>query len=345
MNRTVFFVAIALALVVSACASDPSGVFADEPTTTTTEVTTTTEATSTTTTAAASTTTEAPSTTTTTADAAVAGSSELEALLERMSSSPTPASGRMEGTMEVSGLDPSESGISEATIRFATAFDAETGNSSFLMDFSSLEEAVDVDEDDPWASLAAGLVGPMEFRQVDDRVFMNAPFFALLLGAETTWVSMPAEEGTEFSSGFEAVPSDPESVIDAYGEASATVEDLGSETVNGVSATHYRVTFDTSAMIDELSAAEREELEASGVFADGILPMDVWITPEGYLVRLVVEIDGSSAEAAGEAFGSARLTYDVFDLNGDVIITAPPAGDVTPIEDLEDLSFGFDLDS
>ena len=344
MHKTIATLTIAVALVVSACAADPGGLATDETSTTETPTTTVTSSTETPTTTEA-----APESTTSTAAVtstteAVTQSSELTELLDQLATSPEIVSGRMEGAIEITGLQ-AEGGISDASILFSTAFDAATGNGSFLMDFSSLEDAVEVDEDDPWSALAGGLFGTMEFRQVGDRAYMNAPFFGLLLGAETTWISMPAEDGAELSSGFETVPSDPEEVIDAYGDANATVENLGVEDVNGTTATHYRITFDTSEMIAELTPEERAELESSGVFADGVLPMDIWITDDGYLVRMVVDIEGSTAAAEGDSFERMRITYDVYDLNGPVTITAPPAGDVTPIEDLEGLTLDFGLDA
>jgi hypothetical protein len=35
------------------------------------------------------------------------------------------------------------------------------------------------------------------------------------------------------------------------------------------------------------------------------------------------------------------MRYDVFDVNDSLVIEAPPASDVTPVEDLEG-AFGFD---
>jgi hypothetical protein len=341
-TRTVGLI-VAIALALAACAAESIPAAVDESTTTL--AASTTEAPTTTTSPASSTTTASEQATTTT-EATEIVPSEVDELFELLASAPEVTSGRMEGSIEIEGLDPSEAGVSDASIIFSSAFDAATGDGSFLMDFSSLEEAVDVDEDDPWSALAGGLLGTMEFRQVGDRAYMNAPFFGLLLGAETTWISMPADDGAELSSGFETVPSDPDEILDAYGDASATVEELGVEQVNGTTATHYRITFDTSAMIAELTPEERAELEASGVFAEGILPMDLWVTDEGHLVRMVLEIDGSSATTApGESFESMRIRYDIYDIGADITITPPPADEVTPIEDLEDLTFDFGLDA
>jgi hypothetical protein len=73
-----------------------------------------------------------------------------------------------------------------------------------------------------------------------------------------------------------------------------------------------------------LSDEERGELESAGPLPTGEFPMDIWISEDGYVVRMVMEIDGSQAEFEdGESFGSMRLTYDVFDINQPVEITAP----------------------
>lgn len=340
MKRTITIALFAFALAASGCAAEESGVSDDTATTTSASTDT-----SPTTTVATETTAAQESTTTTTEPPESGDTSELAELLETLEANADIVSGRMEGVFEMTGLDVAEAGLSEISMVFSTAFDAESGNSSFIMDLSSLQGAIGSDPDDPFAGLAAGLAGTMEFRQIDDRVFVNSPFFGLMFGAETEWISMPAEDGAEFSSGFETVPSDPTEVIDAYDGADASVENLGAESVNGTEATHYRITFDTSAWIDQLSADERAELEASGVFADGALPMDLWITAEGYLVRMIVEIDGSMAESPSGEFETMTLRYDLFDINGDVTISEPPASDVTAIEDLDFLDFDLNLDA
>lgn len=325
MRNRIWIGLLAAALVLSACSP------AD-----TAEDTTTTAAEATTSAAAETTTTTAPTTTTTPPEA---DNAELEVLMASLSQSEI-TSGRMEGSIEMTGLDATEAGVSEIVILFSTAFDNETGNSSFLMDMSSMADAIDIDETDPFAGMAAGFLGEMEFRQIGDRVFMKFPLFTAMFGAETEWVSMPAEESEDFTTGFESVPSDPNEVLDAYREADATVEDLGTETVNGVQATHYKITFDLEEM--ELTPQERAELEASGIFAEGVVPMDLWISEQGYMVRMRLEIDGTGLDVAPEeAFEKMIMTYDMVDINQPVTIEEPPASEVTDIEDLEGLGFGL----
>lgn len=326
------------ALLLAACGA---GVTEAQETTTTSASVDTTQAVETTTTAPpATTTTPAPTTTTEVADSEVA---TLMASLQESNSSLSSA--RIEGTIEMTGVNQEATGLSEMVVLFNTAFDATTGDSSFLIDMSSLADSTEVQElegsEDPFADMAAGFLGEMEFRQIGDRAFMKIPFFIAMFGAETDWISMPAEEGDEFTNTFETVPFHPTEILEAYESAAATLEDLGVETVNGVEATHYRIRLNTEEM--EMTPEERAELEASGLFAQGIIPMDIWVSEEGYTVRMILEIDGTGLDAPPEEeFETMRMQYDLLDVNEDIVIEPPPASEVTDIEDLEGSFLGLD---
>lgn len=315
-----------MALVLAACGTPQN----ESPTTTTSapaETTTTEPAPSTTTTTAATTTT-APE---------AEGDGSLMASLDAES---TVTSARVEGTIEMTGLDDSTTGVSEAVILFSSAFDTATGDSEFLMDMSSFMDSVEVEGDDPFADVAAGMLSEIAFRQIGDTAYVKFPFFTAMLGSETEWVSMPADEGDAFASDFETFPTDPTELIDNFDEEGASIEEVGTETVNGVEATHYRIMLDPEAM--DLSAEEEAELADSGVLTTGTIPMDIWISEEGYLARMIMVIDATELDpASGEDFETMTMTYDVFDVNAGVVIEEPPADQVTSMEDLEG---GFDFD-
>ena len=134
----------------------------------------------------------------------------------------------------------------------------------------------------------------------------------------------------------------------SYEGAAATVEDLGLESVNGTTATHYRIAVDAAKLAEELSPDERAELEESGLLAIGVQPIDVWITDGGYLVRMILEIDGSEVASPDGEFEAMTLTFDMYDINGPVVIEEPPADEVTAVEDLDfgEFEFGeFDFES
>ena len=342
VKKTATIAILALALIASGCAASESveGQVADSKPAATTSTAAPAEPTTTST----STTTEAPATESTTTTAVDTGElSEVDALFASIKTDDEITSGRVEGTISITGLDEQEGGPPEVSMAFSTAFDMATGNSSFLMDTSSLAEGATTDPDDPFAELGAAMLGEMEFRQVGDRGYMRAGFFSLMLGSETEWLSMPADDGAEFATGFEAAPTDPHEVLGTYEGAAADVEDLGEESVNGTTATHYRITVDATGLMEELSAEERAEAEASGVLAIGVLPIDLWITDGGYLVRMILEIDGTEAESLDGEFESMKMSFDMYDINRPVSIEAPPTSQVTAVEDLDMGGLGFGL--
>lgn len=328
MTRRITVGLVGMALVLAACGTPQN----ESPTTTTSapaETTTTEPAPSTTTTTAATTTT-APE---------AEGDGSLMASLDARS---TVTSARVEGAIEMTGLDDSTTGVSEAVILFFSAFDAETGNSEFLMDMSSFVDSVEIEGDDPFADVAAGMLSEIAFRQIGDIAYVKFPFFTAMLGSETEWMSMPADEGDAFASDFQTFPTDPTELVENFDEEGASIEEVGTETVNGVEATHYRITLDPEAM--DLSAEEEAELADSGILTTGVIPMDIWISEDGYMARMVMVIDGTGVDSAsGEEFETMTMTYDVFDVNAGVVIEEPPADQVTPMEDLGG-AFDFDPD-
>jgi hypothetical protein len=325
---------LCVALFLTACGT-PQGEAGEEPTGPGSSTTTTALGSPTTVSTPDTTTTTVPDTTTTTA---AGGDQDVAPLLASLHADTPITSGRIEGSMEMTGLDEATVGVSEGVILFSTSFDTASGDSSFLMDMSSMVGSIETDDSDPFSGLAAGMLGEMEVRQIGGRVFLRFPFFTSMLGSETDWVSMPADEGQELASGFETMPTDPNEILGDFGDVGATVEDLGVEPVNGVEATHYRISLDAEEM--DLTPSEQADLEASGLFLDGVIPLDIWISEDGYMVRMVMVIDGSGVEAPPEeSFDTMTLRYDFFDINGEVVIEEPPASEVTAVEDLE----GFDL--
>ena len=344
MTKRTGWIIAAFALAVGACGAgtnddscdpiaDGSPVTEAAPVTTAPSTTTTTVSPATTTTTPPTTTTQATTTTT-----IASGSPELLAMQSAFERSAEVTTGRMEGLIEVSGLDPSQ-GFTEMVIPFGGAFDNVSGNFSFYMDMTSIAAAAG----DELPPEFADLFGEMEVRQIGDTAYLKFPLFTALFGAETPWISMPAEEG-EVASGFMTTsPGNPSDILGSFEDAGATVDVIGTETVNGVNTTHYRAVFDMETLLAQATPEERAQLEAQGPIPADSMPMDVWISDDGFVVRFVMEIDGSAVETTpDESFDRMLLQYDLFDLGSDVVIEPPPPGEVTDIEELEG-SFGFEV--
>lgn len=284
-----------------------------------------------TTTVAETTTTTAPTTTTAGAPESQDGTGQLASIRAAISQSAEITSGRMEGLIEVSGATDGGT-VMDLSMPFGGAFDTATGNSSFFIDLSGIAEAGG--EEIP--AEFADMFGEMEVRVVDGVSYIKFPFFALLFGAETDWISAPAEEGSDLTSDFTfAQPDNPAEILSELEDADAEVTEVGRETVNGIETTHYRVVFDTATLLAEMPAEERADLEERGLMPDGEFPMDLWISDDGLIIRYIMDIDGSAVPATdGDQFDRMVMTFNLFDINEPVDIVAPDAAEVSDIESL-----------
>lgn len=319
-----FILLTVFALMVAACGG---GETADTASTTTLGPVSTTaaaEPTTTTTTAATTTTTEAPA----------GESGQLAAIRAAISQSAEVTSGRMEGVIEISALADGPVPF-DISIPFGGEFDSTTGNSSFVMDLSAMAGMAGASGEEIPAEFA-GMFDEMEVRVVDGVSYIRFPLFGMMFGAQTEWVSAPEDEGASITQDFTfAHPDNPAQMLEKFEDADAEVTEVGRETVNGLETTHYRVVFDSAAMLAAASPEERAEMLESGPIPDGEFPMDLWITDDGVVVRYVMEVDGSMVEP-GEAqeFQRMVMTFDLLDVNQPVTIVAPDPADVTDLESL-----------
>lgn len=328
--RTILAVVAVLALIAAACGGDGG-----EAETTTTAAAN--QQTTTTTAAETTTTTTVPEETTTTTASGTGGSAAaLAGLRESLTKSSETTSGRMAGLMTIAGIPDLPGGAFE--IPFSGAFDNESGNFSFLMDMSGLA-SIGGDEIPPEF---ADMFGEMEVRTIGDTSYIRFPFFALFLGAQTEWISAPAEEGLDASGGFAggATPGNPADFLDAFDDANGTAEEVGRETIRGVDTTHYLVVFDMEELLENATPEERSQIEAQGPLPIDELPMDLWISDDGLVYKYVIELVGSDLDLpADESFESMTMEFEMFDYGEDIVIEPPPADEVTEMENLDFLNF------
>lgn len=318
--------ALALALVVAAC-----GGAAEESTTTAVEETTTTTAAESTTTTAPITSTTTPATTTSEAGGSET-SGDLAALQSAMAQTVESAPSRVEGVIRMVGL--ADAPVSEVEMPFSVITDPATGDSSMVMDFGAMA-AIGGEEIPPEM---ADLMGSMEVREIGDTVYMKFPFFTAFLGAETEWVSMPAEQSDMADDVTpNTAPSDPGAFLESFKEAEGEVEVVGPEEIRGISTTHYRIMIDEQ-WAETLTEEEMGDLEEQGFSPDATFPLDLWVDDDGLVHRMSIVAEASQLEDAEGEFESMAMTFDFFDFGEPVTIEPPPADQVT---DMEELMGGF----
>lgn len=340
----------AAALVVAACGGEASvetTAAPDVAVTTAAPTTTAVPEPTTTTTAAPTTTTEAP-----VLEASV--SPQLRRIQAAMAQTTEVPSARMVGDIRIVGVEDFDG---EITFSFEGAFDNRTGDSSFSLDLSSFGDVISAQieaestgspEDEFGAAfleLFLGLFTKFEVRQVGDTVYMNNPMLVSFAGGETEWIASPADGSDDIASGFlQDSPTTPADVLDPFSNGNAEVIEVGQELVRGVETTHYQLVYDKESLLESAPAGERAQLEEElAQFGDDLV-IDVWMDDQ-YLYKIFFDIDGTQVVSEeGDSFERMTMTYEIFDYGADIVIEAPPADQVTFVEQealSPGLGFGF----
>lgn len=331
MKSKMLPVVLALALALAAC-----GGGAEEATTTTTteDATSTTEGSPTSTTAPSTTSTTTASTSTEAGGPEASG--DLASLQSAMAQTVESAPSRVEGVIRMVGL--ADAPVPEVEMPFSVVTDPATGDSSMVMDFGAM--AAIGDEEIP--PEMAALMGSMEVREIGDTVYMKFPFFTAFLGAETEWVSMPAEQSDMADDMTPSTaPSDPGAFLDSFKDAEGEVEVIGPEEIRGISTTHYRIMIG-ERWAESLTDEEMGDLEEQGFSPDASFPLELWVDDDGLVHRMSIVAEASQIEDTGGEFESMTMTFDFFDFGQPVTIEPPPADQVT---DMEELMGGFGVPS
>ena len=184
-----------------------------------------------------------------------------------------------------------------------------------------LEGAIDFEHDAARFSVSlAGLGLPslgdasIEARVVDGRVYLRLPGFAAQFLGGATWAEVPL-------GAMGSTTTDPTGFLDAL-RGVTEVDRVGTDTIRGVEATHYRGTISLAEALRRAPEARREGLRRA-IGDDATLPVDVWVDGQDRPVRFVANF------AAGGAEASVRL--DLFDYGADITVVAPPADEVTSL--------------
>jgi len=129
-------------------------------------------------------------------------------------------------------------------------------------------------------------------------------------------------------------------LLDWLRGVSGTVTDIGSETIHGITATHYRADVDLTKAAADAPAAVRPGVEQAAQAVGQTVPVDVWVDAQGRLVQLTTSVDPGKFQApAGTDLpgtdvpgaGPVAVTVDLWNFGMPVDVTAPPADQVSAL--------------
>lgn len=207
-------------------------------------------------------------------------------------------------------------------------------------DYSAKEGRLTMDYGEVLSAAGQAGSGEMEVLTKGDMYYLKWPLFSQAVGASTPWVSFDVTKldeitGIDTSSLKQVNQGDPTRTL-LYLKAAGTVEDQGTEEIDGVSTTKYHAVIDLNKVADVVPAEQRAVMrDAANTLMQqyGIteLPMDVWIDANGLPRELFYEI---SAKVQGQNVKSS-MTMNLSDYGIAVNIQPPPASQVTDLASLK----------
>jgi hypothetical protein len=166
-------------------------------------------------------------------------------------------------------------------------------------------------------------------------IYLDMSSLAGRLPEGKTWMKLDVGKlaqaaGIEASQLSSINQADPSQFLDYLRASSGSVVTLGSESVDGVSAIHYRATIQLSRILERLpsdqQAAARATLEKLG--ESGSIPVDVWVDAHGRVRREQLAISSSGGIAGATAGVSGTVTIDYQSYGAIPPIVPPPANQV-----------------
>ncbi len=160
-------------------------------------------------------------------------------------------------------------------------------------------------------------------------VYVQAGFLASHLAGGKQWIKLDLSKlgrsaGLDLGTLLSGSGLQPGNVLSMLEAGGARIDDLGSTTIDGAAATHYRVTVDVAKALQARGLTN--PLLAGLVAQLPKIPADVWIGKDGLLHRIQISLDLPLPQSAKPVH--LGLTIDVYDYGADVTIAAPPGSDV-----------------
>ena len=171
---------------------------------------------------------------------------------------------------------------------------------------------------------------------VDGTIYIGTPELAGELGGKQ-WISLSLDQmgsfGKTFAAEIDVVKNtNPQQLLEPL-LASGDLTEVGTETVDGVSATHYSGTvdpataFDTAQAKQYLTPAQIQELQQLDSAAGSTKQkIDAWVGSDGLPVRITAADTGAT--------GTTTVQLDFSGWGKPVTVTAPPSNQVLNVTSL-----------
>jgi hypothetical protein len=163
----------------------------------------------------------------------------------------------------------------------------------------------------------------------DEVVYLNLPFVRSQLLGGKSWVKLDlTKAGQSFGADLDQLMSQvgqsPGQLLDLLRQT-GEVEEIGHETLDGTSTTHYKATVDLVKAAEDLGGASQQAVQRLiDQGAPAKLPVDVWVGDDGLVRQLTMSY---AVTKNGEAF-DLSASFKLSDYGTDVTVSAPSGDQV-----------------
>jgi hypothetical protein len=172
-------------------------------------------------------------------------------------------------------------------------------------------------------------------------IYMNMPQLAGELPEGKTWMKLDLSKAASAAGiNLSQLPSleqtNPTQLLEYLRASSGGVATVGSESLDGVTTTHYRGALQLSSILDHLPPSEQAAAKSAldTVDGTGAIPVDVWVDAQDRVRRVQMSIAASSPTGTtGSVAGAApsvsdTVTIDFTSFGSIPPIVPPPASEV-----------------
>jgi hypothetical protein len=159
-------------------------------------------------------------------------------------------------------------------------------------------------------------------------VYLRSPLLSQRLPGDKKWVKVDlpklAKQMNIDAGGLLDTNPTPAAAL-AFLAGTSRVRKVGTDTVGGVSTTHYRVTVDLARAASRAQGSDRDAIRSALQLAGAEKqPVDVWTDAQGYVCKI------EYAARTGSA-GVTHLTMELHDFGSHVTINPPPTNAVADL--------------
>jgi hypothetical protein len=159
------------------------------------------------------------------------------------------------------------------------------------------------------------------------------------------WVRIDAEDQQElFGFDLEALyaqaeQADPTTTFEMLSEVSDDVEEVGTETIDGIETRHFTFTLDMGKVLEQMPDPLEDAIAQAGNPAEMQIPTELWIDGDGYPRRLRYEFDFAELDVPDEELAGITMSFElrVKSYGKPVEASIPDQDDTIPFSELYEL--------